>query len=91
MVDYKKTYFNHFGLGLDDVCYCEICYFEGRSHRMNWVHHINAKGMGGTKKKYTIEELQGICYNCDVKYGDRTDHKEYLQNIHNQFLINNPY
>lgn len=91
MVKYKKIYFNHFSLGPDDFCYCEVCLHERREVRMNWVHHIKAKGMGGSKEKDHIENLMGICYDCDHKYGDRVQYMDYLIEIHKEFMKNNPY
>ena len=47
------------------------------------VHHIDCKGMGGSKLKDYIENLMALCQECHDKYGDKKQYMEYLQEIHN--------
>jgi 5-methylcytosine-specific restriction endonuclease McrA len=46
------------------------------------VHHIEARGMGGTNEKDTIENLMGLCRKCHIEYGDKKQYKEFLKEIH---------
>jgi hypothetical protein len=42
--------------------------------------------MGGSKNKDNIENIQALCRNCHIEYGDKKEHLEFLQNIHNKLI-----
>jgi 5-methylcytosine-specific restriction endonuclease McrA len=42
--------------------------------------------MGGTKTKDVIENLQALCRECHIKYGDRKQYKEFLKEKHKEKL-----
>jgi len=46
------------------------------------IHHIDARGMGGSKERDVIENLQALCRSCHLKYGDIKEHKEMLRIVH---------
>lgn len=83
MKKHTKIYMTHFGYALEDFIPCEVC-----GARAVDIHHIEARGMGGSNEKDLIENLQALCRTCHVFYGDKTDHKEYLKSIHNERLSN---
>jgi hypothetical protein len=56
---------------------CEVCGGVGTD-----IHHIEARGMGGTKKADVIENLMCCCRECHIKYGDKKQYKEFLKDIH---------
>jgi 5-methylcytosine-specific restriction endonuclease McrA len=56
---------------------CEVCGGVGTD-----IHHIEARGMGGSKDKDTIENLMGLCRKCHIEYGDKKQYKEFLKDIH---------
>lgn len=56
---------------------CEVC-----SKKAVDIHHIDAKGMGGSKTKDTIENLMAVCRSCHTKYGDKKQFKEFLIKKH---------
>ena len=66
-------------MGYDESSWipCEVC-----GKKANWTHHIDCRGMGGSKDKDHIENLMSICAECDSKYGDRKQYMDYLKNIH---------
>lgn len=72
---------NHFGFGIEDFIPCEIC-----GSRAVDIHHIDCRGMSGTKDKNTIENLIAVCRKCHVEFGDKKQFTEYLKQIHNQKL-----
>jgi 5-methylcytosine-specific restriction endonuclease McrA len=37
--------------------------------------------MGGTKKVDTIDNLIALCRECHIKFGDKKEYKEFLQDI----------
>jgi hypothetical protein len=50
------------------------------------IHHIEARGMGGTTTKDVIENLMCLCRECHLKYGDKKQYKEWLKDIHQERL-----
>lgn len=77
MKKHTKVYLNHFGYTIADTILCEIC----NSVAVD-IHHINARGMGGSKKADNIENLMALCRICHDKHGDISDKKEWLKMIH---------
>jgi hypothetical protein len=71
------------GYDESDFIPCEVCKAKAVD-----IHHINARGMGGTGTKDTIENLMALCRTCHVKYGDKKKFIEILQDIHNEQIAN---
>lgn len=42
---------------------CEICGKKGDFRGLSWSHDIN-RGMGGTRRIYTANEVSLLCYPC---------------------------
>ena len=82
MKPYVKIYFNHFGYDISDFIPCEVC---GKTAVD--IHHIEARGIGGTKEADNIENLMALCREDHLKYGDKKQHKEFLKNKHAEKLI----
>jgi uncharacterized protein with PIN domain len=82
--DYRKVYFQEMGLYPEEYNPCEVCKAPGVD-----VHHIEARGMGGTKKEDTIDNLMLVCRSCHEKYGDKKHFKDYLKTIHEEVMIRN--
>jgi len=80
---HTKLYFKHFGYDATDFISCEIC-----GKMANDIHHIHARGMGGTKEADNIKNLMALCRNCHIEFGDKKQHIEYLESIHNEKLRN---
>jgi hypothetical protein len=83
MKSYTKTYLNYFGYALDDFIPCEVC-----GSRAVDIHHIECKGMGGSKLKDDIENIMALCREHHVEYGDKKKYIDFLKGIHNQRLQN---
>ena len=75
------TYFNHFGYDISDFIPCEVC---GKTAVD--VHHIEARGIGGSKEADSIENLMALCREDHLKYGDKKQYKEWLKDIHQERL-----
>ena len=71
------TYFNHFGYDISDFIPCEVC---GKTAVD--IHHIEARGIGGSKEADNIENLMALCREDHLKYGDKKQHKEFLKDKH---------
>jgi len=83
MKPHTKIYLNHFGYDISDFISCEVC-----GNKAVDINHIDARGMGGSKEKDNIENLQALCRSCHEMYGDKKRFKEFLKNIHNNLLKN---
>lgn len=62
---------------------CEICGQQAVD-----IHHIDARGMGGSKTKDVIENLQALCRRCHNQFGDITKVKDKLKAIHQRIIDN---
>jgi hypothetical protein len=71
------------GYDESDFIPCEICKAKAVD-----IHHINARGMGGTGTKDVIENLMALCRTCHVRYGDKKKFIDILQSIHNEMIAN---
>ena len=73
------TYFNHFGYDISDFIPCEVC---GKTAVD--IHHIEARGIGGSKEADNIENLMALCREDHLKYGDKKQYKEFLKEKHKE-------
>jgi hypothetical protein len=81
MRNHVKIYLDHFEYDKYSFVPCEIC-----GAKCNDVHHIDCKGMGGSKEKDYIENLIGVCRDDHIKYGDKKQHIPFLNKVHKQFM-----
>lgn len=83
MQKHTKIYFEYFGFDVGDFVACEIC-----GKKATEIHHIEARGMGGdpSGSKDSIENLQAICRSCHLEFGDHTDMKDKLKDIHFNYM-----
>jgi hypothetical protein len=81
MKNHTKVYYEAFGYHPTDFVPCEICGVKAVD-----VHHIDARGMGGSKEKDTKENLMAVCREDHIKYGDKKQHKEWLKRVHKRFM-----
>jgi len=67
------------GMGYDTTSFvpCEVCAGVGTD-----IHHIEARGMGGSKSADVIENLMALCRKCHIEYGDKKQYKQFLKDIH---------
>ncbi|MFW5889295.1 MAG: HNH endonuclease [Nanoarchaeota archaeon] len=83
MKKHTKIYLKYFGYGEQDFIPCEIC-----GNKAVDIHHIERRGMGGSKLKDVISNLMGLCRKCHDKYGDKKQFKDWLKKIHQIYLFN---
>jgi hypothetical protein len=81
MRKHTKIYMDYFGYGKEDFISCEVC---GR--RAVDIHHINARGMGGSKEKDSIDNLMAVCRECHIAFGDIKEFMDFLKEKHQQFI-----
>ncbi len=56
-------------------------------HKAQDIHHIEPRGMGGSKGKDRIENLMALTREEHIKYGDKKQFKHFLLTKHKEFLI----
>lgn len=76
--------------GKDDLFICEICYIKyGFTTRLADVHHIESRGMGGSKERDNPENLIGVCrihHNyCHADPPEQKISKNEQREIHRRF------
>jgi len=84
MKKHTKIYTSFFGYISPSEIPCEICTAPAVD-----IHHIEPRGMGGSKLKDFIENLMGLCRNCHDDAEGHVYTKEELVAIHLNFIINN--
>jgi 5-methylcytosine-specific restriction endonuclease McrA len=72
---------SYFGYDESDFIPCEVCGLKAVD-----IHHIEARSMGGSKTKDTIDNLQALCRECHTLMGDKKKYKDELKAIHNRLL-----
>ena len=60
---HTKVYMQFFDYGETDFVMCEMC----QQDRAVDIHHLDSRGMGGSKNKDYIENLMGLCRDCHIK------------------------
>jgi 5-methylcytosine-specific restriction endonuclease McrA len=45
--------------------------------------------MGGSKTKDTIENLQALCRQCHIFFGDKDEYLQFLKDKHNDIIGGN--
>ena len=81
MRKHTQIYFKHFGYDKSDTIMCEVCGAVAKD-----LHHIEARGMGGSKYADNIGNIMALCRPCHDEYGDKKQHKEMLTQVHYRVL-----
>ena len=82
MKRHTKIYLDYFSFDRCDFIPCEVC-----GNPATDIHHIDARGMGGSKEKDVISNLQAVCRSCHIQYGDKKQYKEMLKDIHSNYMF----
>ena len=77
MKKHTKIYLDYFDYGIEDFIPCEIC--GGKAVD---IHHLEAKGMGGSKTKDYIENLIALCREHHVRCHSEKSFNQYAKGIH---------
>lgn len=81
MKPHTKIYLNHFGYDISSFIPCEVC-----GKKAVDIHHVEARGLGGSKEADNIENLMALCREDHVKFGDKKQYKEFLKEKHQEKL-----
>ena len=77
MKKHVKIYLDYFGYDVNTFIDCEVCGSKSVD-----IHHIEPRGMGGSKTKDVITNLQALCRACHIEMGDKKQYKEFLKDKH---------
>lgn len=80
MTKHLEIYLQETGLDPHEIL-CEVC-----KQMAVDIHHIKARGMGGSNSKDHIENLMAVCRDCHIRYGDYVKYMDFLKDIHKKFL-----
>ena len=81
MKNHTKVYLKEMGYDTTDFIPCEVC-----SQKATDIHHIKARGMGGSKTADIIENLMALCRSCHMQYGDIKIYYDTLIDTHEKHL-----
>ena len=70
-----------FKYDVSDFIPCEVC-----GARATDIHHIEARGMGGTSLKDDINNLMALCRKCHIDYGDKKQFMDFLKSKHEELI-----
>jgi len=79
---YKKLFKDLHGFVDDDFIPCAVT-----GERANDIHHIDARGMGGTKREESICNLIPVTRKVHDDLGDKSDHKVFLFEKNCDFIL----
>jgi hypothetical protein len=78
MKNHVKKYFEYFGYDKNSFIECEVCGAKAVD-----IHHIERRGMGGSKSADRIENIMALCRKHHEEFGDKKQWKEWLIKLHN--------
>jgi hypothetical protein len=81
MRKHVKVYFDYFGYDVSDFIPSELS-----GDYANQIHHIDCRGMGGSKDKDVIENLMALTFQEHMDYGDKKQYTDWLKEIHLKFM-----
>lgn len=81
MKKHTKVYLDAMGYDENSFIPCEVCGSKAVD-----IHHIECRGMGGSKNKDIIENLMALCRSCHTEYGDKKQYKDYLISVHDEVI-----
>jgi hypothetical protein len=86
MKKHTKIYFDFFKIEYDPVSGWHNAVSEISGLPSKDVHHIDCKGMGGSKTKDNIENLMALTREEHEQFGDKKQHIEYLKEVHSNYI-----
>lgn len=86
MKRHTKIYFDFFNVDYDPVSGWHNCISEISGLPATDVHHIEARGMGGSKYADRIENLMALTRDEHEKFGDKKQYIEYLKEVHRNYI-----
>ena len=86
MQKHTKIYFDFFGIEYDPVSGWHNCLSEISGQPAHDIHHIDCRGMGGSKNKDRIENLMALTSEEHRMYGDKKQYMDFLKQTHDVYI-----
>lgn len=86
MKRHTKIYFKFFGIDYDPVTGWHNAKSEISGLPATDIHHIECRGMGGSKDADSIENLMALTREEHDKYGDKKQFVDYLKQTHANYI-----
>ena len=86
MRKHTKMYFDFFNVDYDHVSGWHDCVSEISGENAVDIHHIDSRGMGGSKNADRIENLMALTREEHEFYGDKKQYLEYLKQVHGDYI-----
>lgn len=86
MRKHTKIYFDFFKVDYDPYTGWHDCKSELSGLPSRDIHHINSRGMGGSKNADKIENLMALTRQEHEKYGDVPRYRDMLQKVHDRHI-----
>jgi 5-methylcytosine-specific restriction endonuclease McrA len=80
---HTKIFMEHHGFTIADFIPCAMC-----GKRAVDLHHIDCRGMGGSKGKDNPENLMAMCRECHIRYGDKKQYMDELKQRNETYYSN---
>ena len=84
MSKHLRIYDKFFDIDVHNPRRCELT--GGRRPKVE-VHHIDARGMGGNKKKDNIENCMALISTAHNYFGDKVQYKDWLRENHELYMM----
>ena len=85
MKKHTKIYFDYFNVEYNESGW-HNCKSEISGQKAQDIHHIEARGMGGSKTKDNIENLMALTREEHEQFGDKKQYLEFLKEIHTSHI-----
>ncbi|MCK5605323.1 HNH endonuclease [Candidatus Pacearchaeota archaeon] len=86
MKKHTRIYFDFFNVDYDPISGWHNCVSEISGNRANDIHHIESRGMGGSKRSDNIENLMALTREEHIKLGDKKQYLVYLKQLHAAYI-----
>lgn len=86
MKKHTKIYFDYFDVEYDLQSGWHNCKSEISGLPAEDIHHIEARGMGGSKYADKIENLMALTRDEHEEFGDKKQFIDYLKTIHADYI-----
>lgn len=83
---HTKIYFDHFKIDYDPQSGWHNAVSEISGRKAEDIHHIDCRGMGGSKNADRIENLMALTREEHEKFGDKKQYTQYLKQVHGDFI-----
>ena len=86
MQKHTKIYFDFFNVDYDPQTGWHDCKSELSGLPAQDIHHVESRGIGGSKHANRIENLMALTREEHEEYGDKKQWKSFLKTAHDDYI-----